>query len=108
MAEKYALATIDSGGYIKTTGVANRIVHRESLIDDLACYTFTCFDTAKAARYGDQMILGVDKTDHACEVWVTPDNAEYVKDKLRIWAGCYGAWPVRQLNGEARITREDT
>lgn len=100
----YCLATIDNGGYIRTTGPTKRVVHRESLITDLGCMTFMGFDAAKAARYGDKVVLAIDDTDHACEIWVHPDNEEYVRDRLKIWAGCYGGWTVKKLNYNKEAT----
>lgn len=96
----YMLATIDDGGYIRTRQGYASTVHRESVFDYTAGTHFQNRDVAVVARRNDQFIVTVGEDGRACELWVMPEELDRVKDRLRIWSGCYGSWPVRTLNKE--------
>jgi len=96
----YMLATIDRGGFIKRIFAerVGEVVHRESRYTHTVGRTFLGFDSAKAARRDDQLILRVGEDGGVCELWAVPGHIDEVRERLKIWSGCYGAWPVKQLN----------
>lgn len=95
----YMLASIDDGGFMYEEP-RYCMIHQESVFELVPGTHFRGFDAAKAARKFDEFIAKVDESGHVCELWVMPEHHDRVSKRLRIWSGCYGSWPVRQLSEE--------
>lgn len=102
----YVLATIDRGGFIKLLD-RRTMVHRETL--SLHTSGESCYATMEAAKANylqvkpfdtlEKLLLKLRKDGGVESIWTTEEHMESVKKLLRIWSGCYGAWPVKKLNG---------
>jgi hypothetical protein len=103
MPRSYILARIDRGGYIRCSDNIPKIVHKQTVNldrdDSLRC--FARLDMAKSAWEGSEdpeIILGLNDEGAAESIYCKAAQEPTVKDRLKIWAGCYGAWPVRRLS----------
>ena len=102
----YFLAEIDDGGFIHAE-FPHRTVHRESQFPWMGMTTFESLDKAKeefqpkSVRGCPSLIVKFNAGGSVGELWVAPENEAIVKKRLRVWSGCYGAWPVRRLNAAA-------
>jgi len=98
----YIAVTIDGGGYIRTNNpFGNIMIHRETLnihVDHVCSpaqgdLRYKC-RTIPAGKVGTGIAQlrddgGVDT------LWVPESQESVWRDKLKIWKGCYGAWPVQ-------------
>jgi hypothetical protein len=102
----YVLATINRGGFIKLLDKRST-VHRETL--DLHTSGESCYARIEAAKANhlnakvfpseEGVVLQLRKDGGVASVYTTKANTEEVKRLLRIWSGCYEAWPVKVFNG---------
>lgn len=103
MPRSYILAKIDRGGYIRCSDNIPKIVHKQTVNldrdDSLRC--FARLEMAKEALgepETNEFILGLNDDGAAESIYCKESQELTVKDRLKIWAGCYGAWPVRRLS----------
>lgn len=104
----YVLAEIDNGGFIYTMPqVGGRtMVHKESVfpLDYGVMYDqlrFAEADLPEESPYGNPtFILRVEEGAGANMIWCHEAVEELIRKRLRTWAGCYGAWPVRRVSGK--------
>ena len=103
MPRSYILAKIDRGGYIRCKDYSWKVVHKETINldrdDSLRC--FARLEMAKEALgepETDEFILGLDDDGTAESIYCRETQEPTIKDRLKIWSGCYGAWPVRRLS----------
>ena len=106
----YLLAEIDKGGYIWANAAAGQfMVHKDTR---WMFQRATCFDTFSAAKrmraleeirndWCLPLILRLDEYGGADEIWVNKQDHADAVERLKTWAGCYGAWPVRVLKPAA-------
>lgn len=102
----YVLGTIDRGGFIKLLD-RRTMVHRETL--SLHTSGESCYATLDAAKANylqvkpypaeEKLIIKLRKDGGVDSLWVVDKDRQEVQARLRIWSGCYGAWPLRKLNG---------
>ena len=111
----YVLATINKGGFIKLLD-RHTVVHRETLsIHTSGESCFSRIDGAKSNLAnvnikGDQELkiaLALRKDGGVESIWVFPDSETELKQRLRIWSGCYGAWPVKKFQEVESGRQED-
>lgn len=97
----YVLGYIDEGGYIYTHE-PRRIVHRESILpwrDQVQGYT--SLSDAKEAL-GNKMhsypelVISFEMGCGVNTLWCNKAERELVQKRLKIWNGCYGAWPLKE------------
>jgi len=110
MSSSYILAKIDTGGYITCedrtswdSRSGRKIVHKQTIDldknDHIRC--FARLDMAKEAlrdEESESFILGLNDEGAAESIYCAPELEPTVKNRLKIWSGCYGSWPVRKLN----------
>lgn len=102
----YLLADINSGGYIKSlfqpAEYGRETVHRETRGMDQWAGCYEKLDQAKAAAAEqgreDVAILGLTDEGGVSHVWLRESQRELWVERLKVFKGCYGAWPIRKLN----------
>jgi len=103
----YVLAEIDEGGFIYTIPQQGwrDMVHKESnfplrhevLYEQLR---FAEEDLPEESPYGNPtLILRVEEGGGANMIWCHAEVEDTIRKRLKTWAGCYGAWPVRRISG---------
>lgn len=99
----YFLAEIDGGGFIYAN-FPHHMVHRESQFPWMGMQTFEDLAEAKeellekSIRGCPTLIVKYNAGGSVGELWTFACNEAIVKERLRIWNGCYGTWPVRRLS----------
>lgn len=103
----YLLVDIDKGGFIRSlfnpaTFGGRTMVHRETRNMQQWAGCFDLLREASAAaselEREDVAILSLTDEGGGDAVWVRDEQREVVSERLRIWKGCYGAWPLRRLS----------
>ena len=96
----YAIVEIDEGGFIRPQGCIHYedVIHRESwsLHNRLLCHD-TLAEAAPLA-FGKRGVAELNERGAVCALWVKARANPWWTDKLKIWNGCYGSWPLRTLN----------
>jgi len=98
----YLLGEIDAGGYIYVTQGANRkVLHRETRN---LHYEFPTCETLGEARekrerpglvpLGLPLIVKLAKHGGAERLYGRKEDLDEVTERLQVWKGCYGAWPL--------------
>lgn len=106
----YFLADIDTGGFI--TGLSpRRMVHRESIFPWEKQEIFGSLNGAKKALAETpegnhpRLIVQFPTVGSGAErMWCYGDVEELVKQRLRIWKGCYGAWELRKVKRDTTVS----
>lgn len=105
----YVLGTINTSGHIRLLD-RNTTVHRETRsihTTGESCYSRLAtaksnFLKVKTIHKELRLVLSLDKQGGVDGIWVEPDKANLLRERLRIWSGCYGAWPVHFFNPERK------
>jgi hypothetical protein len=98
----YLLVDIDAGGYIRSKKDRYKIVHRETR--NIPRNTewgeiFYRLDEAKTQLMGtSEAILELTEEGGGKTIWMPRESEKLLKDRLKIWKGCYGAWETLLLN----------
>lgn len=110
----YCTAKIDKGGYIIVPdAIGGResfgsVVHRESNLPFR--HQAEVYETLQEAKEivpedsNPPLILEFNPGEGVSSVWCYAADDAIVRERLRIWSGCYGAWPVRRLNGTKPVS----
>lgn len=102
----YTVATVEADGMIrvKTAPLVERVVHKESVA--IHAWGNTCYSQLHVAKKhwpgpdSTSVILHLnDKTGACTAIWMGDAQRETLMPRLKRWAGCYGAWPIKKLNG---------
>lgn len=78
-------------------------VHRETIFpfNHQALYN-TLREAKETLPEGDSsdisLILEVELGQGVQCIWLYPEREEEIRRRLKTFAGCYGAWPIRRLN----------
>ena len=96
----YLVVEIDEGGLIRPQGCVmwEEVIHRQSrnLEKELLCHD-TLAEAAPLA-FGKRAIAELNERGAVKALWCRAAAHAWWEDKLKIWNGCYGSWPLRQTN----------
>lgn len=108
----FAIAEIDTGGFVNAylvdqTGERRRCVHKESRLPFLTQPQYERLEWAKgdlchSKRSHPSLILQYEEGEGVTALWCNAADEKIVTERLRIWSGCYGRWPVRILSEEGK------
>lgn len=91
----FLIVEIDKGGYIRTCSHPRTIIHRETRSLDLThVVKKTLVDAQQLIVCDEQAILELSKDGGGKALWMRDDQRPLWEPRLRVWAGCYGSWPV--------------
>lgn len=92
----YLRVSINEGGYIKLQMSAVTL-HRETrgLHQKYVCSP--TLDDAKPMLLSGHAVLELTEEGGGKALWVRGCDRERWENLLKIWNGCYGAWPVHEM-----------
>ena len=98
----YLVVTINEGGYIRPEHGYDwgDIIHRETRDIDVEYRNYCERRLADAAplAFGKRAVAELDENGGVCALWVKDSARPWWAEKLKIWNGCYGSWPLRETN----------
>lgn len=92
---------INRGGYIYDDN--NNMIHKETRNIGSRNIALDSTSVAKRMLLGaveDTLPIIMALADHGGveSLWVNKDDHEEIQQRLRIWSGCYGSWPLHILS----------
>jgi hypothetical protein len=96
----YLVVDIDGGGFIRPAGATaySDVIHRESWNLHRRCSTDDTLRDAAPRVFGRRGVAELNERGAVCALWAKEDALPYWTEKLKIWNGCYGSWPLRTMN----------
>jgi hypothetical protein len=96
----YVVVEINEGGYIRPVNGYQweDIIHLETVGLDRTCLTHERLADGAPLAYGKRALAELDEQGAVCALWAKEPATPWWQDKLKIWNGCYGSWPLRKLN----------
>lgn len=97
----YLLGDINEGGYIHVeSGVTRIMLHRETRNLHYELVTCSTLKEAQEKRdrgpqaLGNPLIVKLTPEGGGERLYARSEDRETVSERLQVWKGCYGAWPV--------------
>ena len=98
----YLVVDIDAGGLIRPASLIawEDVIHKETRDIDVEYRSYCHERLADAAPllFGKRAAAELDREGGVCALWIRADARSWWEDKLKIWNGCYGSWPLRETN----------
>jgi hypothetical protein len=92
----YLRVHITDGGYIYPVATRS-MVHRETRQLHLKHVCSPTLDDTKPLLLSGHAVLELTDEGGGSALWVRARDRERWDKLLRIWNGCYGAWPVHEM-----------
>jgi len=97
----YAIVEIDEAGLIRPQGCVmwEEVIHRESRNLDRELLTHDTLAEAAPLAFGKRAVAELSPEGGVQALIVRhPTAYSWWAEKLKIWNGCYGSWPLRITN----------
>jgi hypothetical protein len=96
----YLRVHINDGGYIYPA-TSRSMVHKETRSLHVTHVCHETLDDAKPMLLSGHAVLELTDEGGGKALWVRPRDRERWESLLKIWNGCYGAWPLREMKEAA-------